>query len=297
MAGPIKTCALLGRFAEQTVGETAAALLPQLAARGLTTLIERGAEGLDAGGLATPVEDAELVARAQLAIVIGGDGSLLYAARLFAGTGVPMLGINRGRLGFLTDVLPQDMVESLDAALGGNCLLDHRPLVEARLIAADGSEQRRLALNDVVLSKWETGRILEFETRVDGRYVNTHGGDGLIVSTATGSTAYALACGGPIVDPTLDLLLMVPICPHTLADRPVLISGRSSVTVLLHERFETRALVACDGVVLGELLPTDRLEIHPSTQRITLLHPPGYDYFRLLRSKLHWGRGGNGVSE
>ncbi len=294
MAGPIKTCALLGRFAEQTVGETAAALLPQLAARGLTTLIEKGAEALQIGTLATPVDDAELVARAQLAIVIGGDGSLLYAARLFAGTGVPMLGINRGRLGFLTDVMPQDMVESVDAALGGNCIADHRPLLEARLIAANGTEQRRLALNDVVVSKWETGRILEFETQVDGRYVNTHGGDGLIVSTATGSTAYALACGGPIVDPTLDLLLMVPICPHTLADRPVLISGRSSVTVLLHERFETRALVACDGVVLGELLPTDRLEIHPSAQRITLLHPPGYDYFRLLRSKLHWGRGGNG---
>ena len=111
---------------------------------------------------------------------------------------------------------------------------------------------------------------------------------------ATGSTAYALACGGPIVDPSLDLLLMVPICPHTLADRPMLVSGRSTVTVLLHERFDTRALVACDGVVFGELLPADRLEIHPSAQRITLLHPPGYDYFRLLRSKLHWGRGGNG---
>ncbi len=150
---------------------------------------------------------------------------MLYAARLFAGSGIPMLGINRGRLGFLTDVLPQDMAESLDAALNGRCETDHRPLLEARLVAADGTERSRLALNDVVLSKWETGRILEFETRVDGRYVNTHGGDGLIVSTATGSTAYSLACGGPIVDPSLDLLLVVPICPHTLADRPILISG------------------------------------------------------------------------
>jgi NAD+ kinase len=292
MGGSIRTCALLGRFAEHTVSDTAAALLPQLAARGLTTLVQRETEARDFGGLATVVDDAELVARAQLAIVIGGDGSLLYAARLFAGTGIPMLGINRGRLGFLTDVLPQDMVESLDAALGGHCQTDHRPLLEARLIAADGAEKRGLALNDVVLSKWETGRILEFETRVDGRYVNTHGGDGLIVSTATGSTAYALACGGPIVDPSLDLLLMVPICPHTLADRPILVSGRSTVSVLLHERYDTRALAACDGVVLGELRPSDRLEVRFSTQRITLLHPPGYDYFRLLRSKLHWGRGG-----
>ncbi len=292
MGAPIRTCALLGRFAEQTVRETATALLPHLAARGLTTLIQSETEAPDFGGLATPVDDAELVSRTQLAIIIGGDGSLLYAVRLFAGSGIPMLGINRGRLGFLTDVLPQDMVDSLDAALNGHCEVDHRFLLEARLISADGSERRRLALNDVVLSKWETGRILEFETRVDGRYVNTHGGDGLIVSTATGSTAYALACGGPIVDPSLDLLLMVPICPHTLADRPILVSGRSTVTVVLHDRFDTRALAACDGVVIGELKPSDRLEIHTSTQRITLLHPPGYDYFRLLRSKLHWGRGG-----
>jgi NAD+ kinase len=297
MTGPIRTVALLGRFAEQTVGETAASLLPQLAARGLTTLVQREAGPEHLAALATAVEDAELVARAQLAIVIGGDGSMLYAARLFAGTGAPMLGVNRGRLGFLTDVLPQDMIDSLDAALAGRCQTDHRPLLEARLIAADGSEKRHLALNDVVLSKWDTGRILEFETRVDGRYVNTHGGDGLIVSTATGSTAYALACGGPIVDPSLDLLLVVPICPHTLADRPILVSGRSSLTVLLHERYETHALIACDGVVLGELRPSDRLEIHPSSQRITLLHPPGYDYFRLLRSKLHWGRGGNGPGD
>jgi NAD+ kinase len=294
MGGPIRTCALLGRFAEHTVSETATALLPHLAERGLTTLIQRDADASNLKGMATAVDDAELVARAQLAIVIGGDGSLLYAARVFAGTGIPMLGINRGRLGFLTDVLPQDMVESLDAALAGRCQVDYRPLLEARLIAADGTERRRLALNDVVLSKWETGRILEFETRVDGRYVNTHGGDGLIVSTATGSTAYALACGGPIVDPNLDLLLMVPICPHTLADRPILVSGRSTVTVLLHERYDTRALATCDGVALGELRSADRLEVHTSTQRITLLHPPGYDYFRLLRSKLHWGRGGNG---
>ncbi len=296
MEGQIQTCALLGGSPSRPCTRRPAALLPQLAARGLTTLIQNDAEGANFGALAAQVDDVELVARARLAIVIGGDGSLLYAARIFAGTGVPMLGINRGRLGFLTDVMPQDMAESVDAALNGRCQVDHRPLLEARLITADGSERRRLALNDVVLSKWATGRILEFETQVDGHYVNTHGGDGLIVSTATGSTAYALACGGPIVDPRLDVMLVAPICPHTLADRPILVSGRSTITVVLHERFDTRALVACDGVVIGELMPTDRLEVHPSDQRITLLHPPGYDYFRLLRSKLHWGRGGNDLN-
>lgn len=292
MSVAFKTVALLGRFAEHTVRETAVALLPHLAARGLTTLTQASVQGEPLAGVGQ-VPDAELVQRAELAIVIGGDGSMLYAAGLFAGSGVPMLGINRGRLGFLTDVLPQDMFDSVDAALQGRCQSDQRRLLDARLVAADGSERGRLAMNDVVISKWETGRILEFETRIDGRYVNSHGGDGLVVSTATGSTAYALACGGPIVEPSLEVLVVAPICPHTLADRPIMVSARSRITVVLHERYDTRALVSCDGVTVGELLPTDRLEILPSEQRITLLHPPGYDYFRLLRSKLHWGRGGN----
>src|SRR5690606_7065910 len=127
-----------------------------------------------------------------------------------------------------------------------------------------------------------------FETHVDGRFVNSHGGDGLVVASATGSTAYALSCGGPIVDPSLDVLVVVPICPHTLADRPIVVSGRSTIAVLVRERYDTRAQVTCDGVVFGELTANDRLEVRPTTQHITLLHPPGYDYFRLLRSKLHW---------
>jgi NAD+ kinase len=292
MSGPIKTCALLGRFEENTVRETAAALLPHLRARGLATLIQHSAAGSTFGDLVTAASDDDLVARAQLAIVIGGDGSLLYATRLVAASGIPLLGINRGRLGFLTDVMPQDMLQCVDAALEGRCQSDHRPLLEARIFATDGRERSQLALNDVVLAKWETGRILDFETRVDDRYVNTHGGDGLVVASATGSTAYALSCGGPIVDPGLDVLVVVPICPHTLADRPIVVSGRSTISVLLHERHDVRGQVTCDGVVLGELLPNERLEVRPSPHRITLLHPPGYDYFRLLRSKLHWGRGG-----
>jgi NAD+ kinase len=289
MSAPITTCALLGRFEESTVGETAASLLPHLARRGLTTLVQHTAPAAIAT-CAHPVEDAELVARAQLAIIIGGDGSLLFAARLFAGTDVPMLGINRGRLGFLTDVMPQDMFRCVDEALAGSCLPDRRRLLDARLIAADGTERSHLALNDVVLAKWETGRILDFETRVDGRFVNSHGGDGLVVASATGSTAYALSCGGPIVDPSLDVLVVVPICPHTLADRPIVVPGRSIVTVVVRERHETQAQVTCDGAVFGELRPDGRLEIRPTGQHITLLHPPGYDYFRLLRSKLRWGR-------
>jgi NAD+ kinase len=287
----IHTCAVLGKFDQPKVAESARALIPFLKQRQLAVLVESRALHGPLGDDVQPVGDDELRARAQLVIVIGGDGSLLYAARLIAASGIPLLGINRGRLGFLTDTMPQDMLACVAAALEGRCVPDHRPLLEARLIDSQGEARSQVALNDVVLSKWETGRILDFETRIDGHFVNTHGGDGLVVASATGSTAYALSCGGPIVEPHLDVLVVVPICPHTLADRPIVVSRTSKVSIRLLERADTRAQVTCDGAVLGELLGDQRLEIVPSESHITLLHPPGYDYYRLLRSKLHWGQG------
>jgi len=292
MTQSVTTCALLGRFEDAGVAETAAALLPALAQRGLVTLVQDSAGWQRFAGQLQAVDDAQLLARAQLGIVIGGDGSLLYAARLVAEAGLPLLGINRGRLGFLTDVMPQDMLASLDAALQGRCSVDKRPLLDARIVSPDRQPPRQLALNDVVLSKWETGRILDFETSIDGSFLNSHGGDGLVVASATGSTAYALSCGGPIVAPDLDVLVMVPICPHTLSDRPIVVSRHARIAVTLHERAGTRAQVTCDGVVCDELLPGEQLLITPAAEQLTLLHPPGYDYFRLLRAKLHWGRAG-----
>ena len=292
MSSPLRTCALLGRFEDPGIAETAVSLLPLLAARGLTTLVQTSAAFQTLGAGVEAVDDGHLLARAQLGIVIGGDGSLLYAARLVAGAGLPLLGINRGRLGFLTDVLPQDVTACLDAALEGRCIVDHRPLLAASIHGPGRSGTAQLALNDVVLSKWETGRILDFETTIDGQFVNSHGGDGLVVASATGSTAYALSCGGPIVAPDLDVLVLVPICPHTLSDRPIVVSRQATVAVRLLDRPGTRAQVTCDGVVFDELLPGEELRVAPAAARITLLHPPGYDYFRLLRAKLHWGRGG-----
>ena len=133
--------------------------------------------------------------------------------------------------------------------------------------------------------------MLDFETWIDGAYVNTHGGDGLVIASSTGSTAYALSCGGPIVSPHLDVLVLAPISPHTLSDRPVVVSARSVIAVKLIDRPDTRAQITCDGVALAELLPGDRLEVHPTSRKITLLHPGKFEYYRLLRSKLHWGRG------
>ncbi|MFT3905261.1 MAG: NAD(+)/NADH kinase [Steroidobacteraceae bacterium] len=287
----LRTCALVGRFSEPAVAECAGALVPELRARGIEVLVaEDGADATPPG--TQPASLATLKASAELLIAIGGDGTLLRAARLASERDIPLLGINRGRLGFLADVLPQEMVRSIDAVLEGRCTRDRRSLLEARLWAADGSVARELALNDVVLQRWDGGRMLDFETRVNDVYVNSHSGDGLVVATATGSTAYALSCGGPIVQAGLDVLVVAPISPHTLSDRPIIIPGSATVDVRLDAHDEARAQVTCDAQVVGELRPGGRLEVGPSERAITLLHPPGYDYFRLLRSKLHWGRGG-----
>jgi NAD+ kinase len=297
MALPAQACALIGRFSDPRVAESALTLLPHLRSRGVQALLPEH-DPLDAPpGSVVRVPEAEIADRADLVIAIGGDGTLLYAARLVADRGVPLIGINRGRLGFLTDVLPRDMLASVDAAIEGRCQRDERALLEARIVTAQGHVTRSLALNDVVLQKWETGRMLDFETWIDGLYVNNHGGDGLVVASSTGSTAYALSCGGPIVAPHLDVLVLAPICPHTLSDRPIVVSGRSVIAVKLIDRPDTRAQVTCDGVPLGELVAGDTLEVHPTAQKITLLHPQRFEYYRLLRSKLHWGRGGFNPSE
>jgi len=287
---PPRICALVGRFTDPRVAESARVALAHLVERGVTVRIDCAAP-LAVSSAVSAVATAELSPGADLMIAVGGDGTLLYAAGLVARHGVPLLGINRGRLGFLTDVMPQDIATCLDAALAGQLDADERPLLAARLQHADGTSREALALNDVVLQKLATGRMLDFETRVADRYVNTHAGDGIVVASATGSTAYALSCGGPIIEPQLDIVVLAPICPHTLSDRPIVVSGRSVIEIRLLERPDTRAQVTCDGSILGTLVPGERLEIRRAAERVTLLHPPGHDYFRLLRSKLHWGRG------
>jgi NAD+ kinase len=182
------------------------------------------------------------------------------------------------------------MLGSLDEILAGRYTLDSRLMLDAKIIAADGSVNAAVALNDVVLQRRETGRMVDFETRIAGRYVNSHAGDGLIVATPTGSTAYALSCGGPIIEPALDAVVVVPICPHTLSDRPVVVPARHAIEVRLLVQSDVRAEVTIDGHTLGDLRSDDRLLISEAAHRITLVHPPHYDYFDILRSKLLWGR-------
>jgi len=291
MPHPFNSIALVGNAKDSRVSECMLSLAGHLFSRGLRALVD------NRGGIAFPgrsvvqCPDQAFATRADLIIAIGGDGTLLYAASLVAGHSVPLLGINRGRLGFLTDVSSNSMLDDVDCVLSGNYAVDRRSLLAARLERYGAPTVRALALNDVVVNKWETGRMLDFETSINGRFVNSHGGDGIVIATATGSTAYALSCGGPIVEPDLDVWVLAPISPHTLSDRPIVVRAGSRIELRMSDRPESRAQVTCDGAALGDLRPSDRLFVEGSDAQITLLHPPGYDFYKLLRSKLHWGRG------
>ena len=296
MSQAFKSIALVGNARDARVADCMLSVAGHFCARGQKALVDPGV-GLDfPRESVVPCPEADFATRADLIVAIGGDGTLLYAARLVAGRPVPLLGVNRGRLGFLTDVSPNSMIEDLESVLAGRYTEDRRSLLAARLERAAAAPSSALALNDVVLNKVETGRTLDFETSINGRFVNSHGGDGIVIATATGSTAYALSCGGPIVEPDLDAYVLAPISPHTLSDRPIVVRAGSRIQVRLSDRPNTRAQVTCDGNPFGDLEYGDNLWVEAADVQITLLHPPGYDYYRLLRSKLHWGRGGHNAA-
>ena len=282
-----KRVALFGRHTDKRVAEPMQALARHLSQRGITV---SAADTLGLDLEAERIPEESLRDDADLAIAIGGDGTMLYASRLARERGTPILGVNRGRLGFLADVTPDEMIASVDQVLAGDYQKDRRMLLKARLTKANGEMAVAFALNDVVLQRGGKGGMVDFSTHVAGRYVNTHSGDGLIVATPTGSTAYALSCGGPILEPHIEAVALVPICPHTLTDRPIVVPASQDIDIKLLERDRTRAEVTVDGTHLGSLQPGDALRVVEAEQRITMLHPPGHNFYGILRSKLFWGR-------
>lgn len=262
-------------------------LAAHLAGRGASVF---AADTLEIDLPLTRLPEEQLADHADLFIAIGGDGTMLHASRLAREHGIPILGINRGRLGFLADVTPDEMIASVEQVLSGEYARDERMVLEARLTRKSGRSRVAYALNDVVLQRRETGRMVDFTTHVGGQYINTHAGDGLIIATPTGSTAYALSCGGPIIEPQLNAIVIVPVCPHTLTDRPIVVPSSRPIEVVLLDRDETRAAVTVDGHAMGMIDPTDRITISEARQRVTLLHPPNHDFYGILRSKLFWGR-------
>jgi NAD+ kinase len=242
--------------------------------------------GAETGSALTPMA---IGTRCDLVVVVGGDGTLLHAARMLAEHGVPLVGINLGRLGFLADVSPCDIEAALDPILAGEYQSDRRAMLNVRVIAEDGRERQQPALNDVVIHKWNTARMIELEMDINGLFVSAQRSDGLIISTPTGSTAYALSGGGPLVDPALDAILLVPICPHDLSNRPLVVPGDRRVQVRVRDLDQGHVKVTCDGQVDLQLPPRAAVEVARHRHLAHLLHPRGHDHYQILRAKLGWG--------
>ncbi|RMG27451.1 MAG: NAD(+) kinase [Gammaproteobacteria bacterium] len=271
------------------IGATLARLIRFLESRDREILFDTSTiEHLDQTP-ATPLDRQTLAERADLVIVVGGDGTLLNAVRSLVDAGVPVVGVNLGRLGFLADVSPESMEEHLDRILSGQHYVDTRSLLHASVVRGEQTISDSLALNDVVIHKWDIARMIEYEVSIDGRLLDTQRSDGLIVFTPTGSTAYALSAGGPLVKPGIDILGLVPICPHSLNNRPIVVDGQAVVDVHLRDGHYTQAQITCDGQVNFSLLPGDHIRIRVHAHRARLIHPPDYDYFAILRNKFGWG--------
>ena len=285
-----ETIGIIGKFSDPTLGNTLETLGKFLLSQGAKVLLEKGAsETLTYMPKLETADIASLGKACDLAIIVGGDGTLLHAARELSDYGIPLVGVNLGRLGFLVDISPNNMLCQIAEILDGRYHEEQRFLLKSAVIRDGKIIHEGDALNDVVVHKWNTVRMIEFETYVDGLLVNCQRSDGLIISTPTGSTAYALSTGGPIMHPSLNAVVLVPVCPHTLSNRPLVISGDSFIELVVKEGQENQVRITLDGQLNFGIQQDDRIQIRKKEQPIRLLHPEGHDHFQILRAKLHWG--------
>ncbi|GMQ96675.1 MAG: NAD(+) kinase [Gammaproteobacteria bacterium] len=282
----------LGLMVKRDDADASAALrlsLAHLKDHPVELLLEENAAGIadDASLKALPLD--ALARQCDLMIVIGGDGTLLTAARAMAESDVPIVGVNLGRLGFLADVSLDQLGHFLDQLLNGQLITERRALLTTWLERDGNKVNQTFALNDAVLHKWEMARMIEFDAYIDDSYITTYRSDGLVIATPTGSTAYSLSAGGPILHPALDAIGLSPICPHTLNNRPLVIGAESEIRIRIREGFHKHSLLSIDGQVCHRIEPGDDIVVARHSKRIQLLHPPGYDYYEILRAKLRWG--------
>jgi NAD+ kinase len=286
MSTAFGTIALIGKYKSPEIAEPLLGLAGFLRGRGVRVVLDPlTAEHV--GGNAHPVLPLEQIGRdAELAIVIGGDGTMLNIARTLAPFDVALVGINQGRLGFLTDLSMETMFEAIGSILDGRFVTESRMLLQAAVYSADRLVLDVVAFNDVSVNKGAEGSLIEIEVRIDGRFVYILRSDGLVVASPTGSTAYALSAGGPILHPGLNAFSLVPVCPHTLSNRPIVVSSESTIEILIHKAADARAHF--DSHSHRELRERDRVVVRRCPHAIRLLHPVEHDYYHMLREKLHW---------
>ena len=287
MNASFEIIALIGKYQTPDVAESVLHLASYLREAGRTVWIEQStasAIGLSADYRVVSYE--EIAVGADLAVVLGGDGTMLNSARRLADSDVPLVGINQGRLGFLTDIARHDAAPRLMQILEGNFSEERRMMLQADVLRGEQTVFHTLALNDVVVNKGDLGRMIEFDLAIDGEFVYTQRSDGMIISTPTGSTAYALSSNGPILHPSVSGIALVPLCPHALTARPVTLPDSAVIDITLLPPHDAR--IHFDGQTRYDARAGDRLRITRAPRSVHLLHPPGYSYFAMLREKLHW---------
>lgn len=281
-----KRIAITGRIERANTVATLKSLIALLEKQDVDLVLETQTADLLPDSSLPKVDRAHLAQHADLIIVIGGDGSLLYTAHAASSAGVPILGINRGRLGFLTDISPEQLDKQILAILNGEYQIEERFLLQASV----GDHAKHDALNDVVLYAGSIARMIEFELYIDQQFVYSLRSDGLIIATATGSTAYALSAGGPIVHPALPAIVITPIAAHTLSSRPIVVSHHAVIELVISSSRGMRPKFSCDGQALTRLAAGDTLRIVKKPESLRLIHPLGYNYYDILRTKLQWGK-------
>lgn len=280
----MKTLALIAKRGKGEAVELARQLRERFPDR--TILAERHlAQSL---GWAVPEDDHALALQAELFVVMGGDGTLIHAARLLNGREVPILGVNLGSLGFMTEIPQQDLFATLTDVLAGRYKVDARMKLTCRLFRDGKVLIEDEVLNDVVINKGALARIADHEASIDGEYITTYKSDGIVVSTPTGSTAYSLSAGGPIVHPSVECVVLAPICPHALTQRPIVAPADRVISISLKSEVAD-VYLTIDGQVGHALLSGDRLEVRRSPNKVYLIRNPTIGYFGILRQKLHWG--------
>jgi NAD+ kinase len=267
--------------------EALARLIDALGARGLGIVLEKETAGVVPSAALPSVRKPDLAAQVDLLIVLGGDGTLLSMARAVGDLGTPILGVNLGDLGFLTATTLDEMLPAAEAALAGRMAVDERMMLAARLVRGGATLGEFVALNDVVITKSAMSRIINLRVAVEGQYATAYRADGLIISTPTGSTAYCLSAGGPILFPTMDAVVLVPIASHTLTNRPIVLPGAQRIEVTLMT--DQEVMLTVDGQVGVHLREHDTVQVEKALARVRLLRFPRTDFFTVLRSKLKWG--------
>jgi NAD+ kinase len=290
MAKPFATIGLIGKQKDPQIAESLRCVADFLMAKGLELIIDQGTAALFPSQRWEVVAREELGRRCDLAIVVGGDGTLLHAARSLADLNIPLLGIKLGRLGFLADVLPETLDPDLAEVLEGKYQEEERFLIQAELERDNRSCLIGTALNDVTIHIREVVRMIEFEIYIDGHFLSSQRSDGLVVATPTGSTAYALSAGGPILDVNLNGMVLVSICSHALSNRPLVLDADSLVEIVINEYNTTPGQASCDGQPGITLEAGDKVKVYKRPGMVRLIHPATHNHYSILRAKLHWGR-------